>query len=171
MEYRVRKGQYKCECTGEMCSEVIQLADIEGEVRSPWMSIEALSEALKVLLSLRGEKIPEVKIPSPIAPITSEIPPQDSRLIPQIPVVDNSVASQSRGAQSATIVQFRKALSKLYKDPPPDKNGNQSGVPGYAVREICATYKNLCDAKAMLKVLVDEYEIQTDVAKFWVGVE
>ena len=135
------------------------------------MSIEALSEALKVLLSLSDSR-PAQQLQSPsfepkmLAKVVST--PTDS---PPAMVATLNSSPSLGGTKSVAIVPFRRALEKLYADPPVDYKGNQDGVPGYAVRELCATYKEVCPRHEMVAVLTNEFNIALPTAKFWVGVE
>lgn len=193
MEYRIKQGdELICGYTGKPAKVLIQLIDTENKT-SAWLSREALLNADKLLCALEGVQ-PTLQQGTLIhTPFVQQIIPNHGLTIPnpvqlpfQVtcstqetmiePVVENqkknSINANASAKDNQLLKSFEQACRDLQEDPPPDKNGNQSGVPGFAVRELVDKYKTrFSNPKAMYPVLQRYFQSPKEVVEFWLGVE
>lgn len=180
MEYRIKQGDdLSCSYTGKSSKVLIQLIDTSGAT-TQWLSREALNNADKLLRALEGiqEPIPAHPMPTypnyPIGPmqVTCNADAPGSSGIEPVSnsPIENEKKNSTQDIHAARA--FDQACIKLMQDPPPDKNGNQSGVPGFAVRALVAEWKaRFSDVKQMYPVLQKHFQSPKEVVDFWLGLE
>lgn len=150
MEYIIKQGERECEYTGKTSAVLIKLVDINGN-SSGWLSREALQSADRLLQALEGSQQynPGVSRMVPHAQPVRQVQQQQTleytmdtqfeddgvgEPVQPIPRVEKKI-------QSKALQSFEKACVALCQDPPADKNGNQEGVPGFAIRELIKQWK------------------------------
>ena len=183
MEYRIKQGDdLVCSYTGKSSKVLIQLIDTENNT-TQWLSREALLNADKLLRALEGIQEPVVPQYS-LMPQQAMQPPCSSIPAPLVPMGANEInipgiepvnieTEKKNSTQDIHAAKaFEQACLKLIQDPPPDKNGNQTGVPGFAIRALVAEWKSkFANVKAMYPVIQKHFQSPKEVVDFWLGIE
>ena len=188
MEYRIKQGDnLVCSYTGKPASVLIQLIDQNGET-TQYLSREALLNADKLLRALEGIQEQQV-IHVPFAQHLPNLPNgTQMQTIPdyqKITCTNNSNVTvfEELGEEKKTqqpnsmskldkqyLQQFEKECQMLLNDPPPDKNGNQTGVPGYAIRDLVAKYSPKISNLKLLSCSIQKFfPTPKETVDFWLG--
>ena len=180
MEYRIKQGDdLICSYTGKPSKVLIQLIDKDNNATS-YLSREALLNADKLLKALEG--VQEIQIPSGYG-----VPYFQPNMIPDVTCDRINSGSQPLGSNQIIVTNstelekktdvhaakaFEQACLKLIEDPPPDKNGNQTGVPGFAIRDLVKKWKpNFQSPQSMYPIIQKHFNSPKEVVDFWLGME
>jgi len=141
MEIRLREGDgLQCEVAGTNEKALIKLQTEKGE--TPWMGIEALKKAYRILAPIAGETLDLQQYPKKYPTRQAEAEPEFAQQPKAIPSPPPPAASKKLSDNDIrNLTQFQSELVELIANPPAMNDGPVDGLSEAHIRRLISNHQ------------------------------